>query len=300
MDKYDRADTYPVGDHTLDGTHTPSHTHTLHAGTSYDMIESHPALFATPPPLLPLSLTRFLCSVLHSAGYTTKMVVHERFAIIIPKEYPMQYAGPVMCAGVTLFDPLRRYKATTGTRVAIVGLGGLGQMGVKIAKAMGCVVTVVSRSVSKQKFATDCGASSFVCSEDAAQMKVAAKSFDLVLNTIPAHHDYQTYTNLVAKGGKHIILGLNAGLAGGLVLNAITMKQSKVVGSGIGGIEATQAVINLCHENKIFPEIQIVRAEQINEVYEKLDSSNQDGVRYVLDIQGTKFSKSQRFIEPSV
>jgi D-arabinose 1-dehydrogenase-like Zn-dependent alcohol dehydrogenase len=223
------------------------------------------------------------------------MVVHERFAIIIPKEYPMQYAGPVMCAGVTLFDPLRRYKATKGTRVAIVGLGGLGQMGVKIAKAMGCVITVVSRSVSKQKFATDCGASSFVCSEDAAQMKAAAKSFDLVLNTIPAHHDYQTYTNLVAKGGKHIILGLNAGLVGGVVLNSITMNQSKVVGSGIGGIEATQAVINLCHENKIFPDIQIVRAEQINEVYEKLDSSNQDGVRYVIDISGNQFSKKSAF-----
>jgi uncharacterized zinc-type alcohol dehydrogenase-like protein len=121
-------------------------------------------------------------------------------------------------------------------------------------------------------------------------MKPGGKSFDLVLNTIPAHHNYQTYTNLVA-GGKHIILGLNAGLAGGLVKNAITKKQSKVVGSGIGGIEATQAVINLCHENKIFPEIQIVQAEQINQVHEKLDASHQDGVRYVIDIQGTKFSK---------
>jgi uncharacterized zinc-type alcohol dehydrogenase-like protein len=86
-------------------------------------------------------------------GYTTQMVVHEKFAIIIPKEYPMEYAGPVMCAGVTLFDPLRRYKAKPGSKVAVVGLGGLGQMGVKIANAMGCVVTVVSRSPAKEKFA---------------------------------------------------------------------------------------------------------------------------------------------------
>ncbi len=126
-------------------------------GTNYDMIESHPVLFATPPCLLPLSLTHLLCFVSYSPGYTTKMVVHERFAIIIPKEYPMQYADPVMCAGVTLFDPFRRYKTTKETCVSIVGLSGLGQMGVKIAKTMGCVVTVVSLSVIKQ-----IGASSFV------------------------------------------------------------------------------------------------------------------------------------------
>jgi uncharacterized zinc-type alcohol dehydrogenase-like protein len=149
MDKYDRADTYPVGDHTLDGTHTPSHTHTLHVGTNYDMIEPHPALFATPPSLLTLSLTHLLCSVSYSPGYTTKMVVHERFVIIIPKEYPIQYTVPVMCTGVTLFDPFHHYKTTKGTRVSIVGLGGLGQMGVEITKTMGCVVTVVSPSVIK-------------------------------------------------------------------------------------------------------------------------------------------------------
>ena len=103
-------------------------------------------------------------------GYTTQMVVHERFAIIIPKEYGLEYAGPVMCAGVTLFDPLRRYKATAGSRVAVVGLGGLGQMGVKIAEAMGCTVTVVSRSPSKEKFAKQCGATAFICSTDAAQV----------------------------------------------------------------------------------------------------------------------------------
>jgi len=103
-------------------------------------------------------------------GYTTQMVVHERFAIIIPKDYGLEYAGPVMCAGVTLFDPLRRYKVTTGSRVAVVGLGGLGQMGVKIAVAMGCVVTVVSRSPSKEKFARECGATAFICSTDAGQV----------------------------------------------------------------------------------------------------------------------------------
>eukprot|EP00001_Collodictyon_triciliatum_P057446 10233_1 len=129
--------------------------------------------------------------------------------------------------------PAPPLQGNDGNSCSYSGTWGLGQMGVKIAKAMGCVITVVSRSVSKQKFATDCGASSFVCSEDAAQMKAAAKSFDLVLNTIPAHHDYQTYTNLVAKGGKHIILGLNAGLVGGVVLNSIPINPRWGRGEGL-------------------------------------------------------------------
>mmetsp|Transcript_83601 Transcript_83601/g.135547 ORF Transcript_83601/g.135547 Transcript_83601/m.135547 type:complete len:394 (+) Transcript_83601:1-1182(+) len=220
-------------------------------------------------------------------GYTTQMVVHERFAIIIPANYPLKFAGPVMCAGVTLYDPLRRYKATTGTRVAIVGLGGLGQMGVKVAKAMGCVVTVVSRSMSKEKFARECGAQAFLASSDDAQMLAAAKSFDLVMNTIPSEHDYNMYTKLVAAGGKHIILGLNSGLVGAILTDTVVLGNSKVKASAIGSIEATRKVIELCNEHKIYPDIKIVRAEEINDVFTKLDSNNQDGVRYVLDIKGS-------------
>ena len=149
------------------------------------------------------------------------------------------------------------------------------------------MVTAVSRSEGKRQFATDCGASGLVSSSDDAQMAAAKKSFDLVLNTIPSAHDYQKYTNLVASGGKHIILGLNPGLPGALLADALVMGQSKVKASGIGGIEATQAVIDLCHQHQIFPDIKIVRAEEINEVYEKLDSANQDGLRYVIDIQAS-------------
>lgn len=121
-------------------------------------------------------------------GYTTRMVVHERFGIKLPEGYPLEYAGPVMCAGVTLYDPLRRYGAGPGARVAIIGLGGLGQMGVCIAKAMGCHVTAVSRAEAKRQLAQACGADAYVPSADAAAMKAAHGSCDLVLNTIPADH----------------------------------------------------------------------------------------------------------------
>jgi hypothetical protein len=106
-------------------------------------------------------------------GYSDKMVVHERFAIIIPKTYPLECAGPVMCAGVTLFDPLRRYGAGKGTRVAIVGVGGLGQMGIRIAKALGCVVTAITRTAGKADFARECGAARRAC--HAAMAAVASR-----------------------------------------------------------------------------------------------------------------------------
>jgi D-arabinose 1-dehydrogenase-like Zn-dependent alcohol dehydrogenase len=137
------------------------------------------------------------------------MVVHEQFSIIIPKSYPLEYAGPVMCSGVTLFDPLRRYGATKGTKVAIVGIGGLGIMGIKIAKAMECEVTAVSRSVNKKSLAEESGAKYFLCSSNSEEMKKFKGAFDMVLNTIPSEHDYTIYSALTNSKGKHIVLGLN-------------------------------------------------------------------------------------------
>ena len=118
-------------------------------------------------------------------GYTNIMVVQEHFAIVIPKSYPLEFAGPVMCAGVTLFDPLRRYGASSLKKVAIVGLGGLGMMGIKLANAMGATVTAISRSASKKDIAAKAGADKYIASSDNAQMAEYKGYFDLVLNTIP-------------------------------------------------------------------------------------------------------------------
>jgi D-arabinose 1-dehydrogenase-like Zn-dependent alcohol dehydrogenase len=218
-------------------------------------------------------------------GYTTQMVVHERFGIRLPEGYPLEFAGPVMCAGVTLFDPLRRYGATAGTKVGIVGLGGLGQMGVRIAKAMGCSVTALSRLEAKRALATECGADAFISSDDAAAMAAAAGTLDLVLNTIPADHDYHAYTKLCArKGGKHIVLGLNNALGAAMMIDGLTFGASRVKMSGIGGIEATQAVVDLCAAHNIRPAVKIVGAAEINGVYEALENGNDSGLRHVLDI----------------
>lgn len=220
-------------------------------------------------------------------GYTSVMVVHERFAIHIPDSYPLQLAGPVMCAGVTMYDPLVRQGAKQGTRVGIVGLGGLGQFGIRIAKAMGCIVTVVSRSQSKQQYAQRCGADNFIASGDATSMASGKESLDIILNTVPTYHDYLAYNSLLKKKGRQVLLGLHKGLMAAFGVNALTGNNSRVLGSGIGGIAATQDVIDLCDRHKIYPEVEVVPCSELNTIYEKLDSANDAGVRFVLDIEGT-------------
>ena len=218
-------------------------------------------------------------------GYTTKMVVHERFGVRLPEGYPLEFAGPVMCAGVTLYDPLKRYGAGAGSHVAIVGLGGLGQMGVRIAKAMGCHVTAISRLEAKRSLAQDCGADAFIASANADAMRAAHNTMDLVLNTIPADHDYHAFTRLCKRAdGKHIILGLNSALAGAMVVDGLTCGASRVKMSGIGGIRATQEVVDLCAKHNIKPVVKIIGPWEINGVYEELERGNDAGVRHVLDI----------------
>ena len=222
-------------------------------------------------------------------GYTSKMVVQERFGIKIQKTYPLEKAGPVFCAGITLYDPLMAHCAKAGTRVGIVGLGGLGVMGLKLAKALGCEVTAISRLPAKEAFATvTCGADAFVASTNAQSMLDAAGSLDLVLNTIPAMHDCHVYERLLRPGGKQVILGLNAN-AGAAIYAAKVVGEHNctTVFSGIGGLKRTQEVIDLCAKHDIFPEVKVVPVSELSDVYSALDASNDSGVRYVLDLEGS-------------
>ena len=220
-------------------------------------------------------------------GYTNYFVVQEHFAILIPRNIPLQYAGPVMCAGVTLYTPLKDFNATAGTRVAIVGIGGLGSIGIKIAKAKKCIVTAISQNATKEQFARTCGADAFICSSDKAQMAAAAGTFDLVLNTISAEHDEYVYTRLVKSGGKHVMLGINTSFIASMVADGLLCGSSKVGASGIGSIASTQEVIDLCAEHNILPEIDVINVEDINKAYEALDKQNASGLRYVIDIAGS-------------
>lgn len=221
-------------------------------------------------------------------GYSSKMVVHEHFAILIPQSYPLEYAGPIMCAGITMYEPLKKFGAKAGSRVGVIGLGGLGVTGIKLAKALGCIVTAISRGESKRELATKAGADHFLSSTDEQKMKDAAKSLDIILNTIPIEHDYRPYWRLVTEKGKLVQLGLTNSLGAGLmVVEPFTGGKCTITGSGIGGIVNTQEVIDLCDKHKIYPEIKICPVQELNRIYEILDSNNDGGIRFVLDLQGS-------------
>jgi D-arabinose 1-dehydrogenase-like Zn-dependent alcohol dehydrogenase len=218
-------------------------------------------------------------------GYTDVFIVHEKFGIKIPDSYDLQYAGPVMCSGITMYDPMLTQNIKKGDTVGIIGLGGLGQMGAKIAKALGCKVTVISRNMTKEKFAKRCGADAYVASESAEMMQANEGTIDLILNTIPAYHDYTQYQPLLKPTGKQVLLGLHKGMFACTALGNMGLKSSRIIASGIGGIKATQQVMDLCAKHDIKPEITVAPVSQLNTIFEALDSGTDNGTRYVLDIK---------------
>eukprot|EP00942_MAST-04A_sp_MAST-4A-sp1_P010597 g10597.t1 len=220
-------------------------------------------------------------------GYTSVHVIHERFAVIIPPSYDLKFAGPVMCAGITMYDPLKVQGVTKGTNVGIVGLGGLGEMGLKLANVMGANVFAISRSPGKKDYAMRCGAHEFIVSTNKDDMKKHEGKLDLILNTVPFYHDYTFYKQLLTRNGKQCILGLHAGIGAGMFINKVSCCKSRLMASGIGGMKNTQEVIDICAKHEIYPDIKVIPVWEVNRVYEMLDSGNKTGLRYVLDLEGT-------------
>ena len=226
-------------------------------------------------------------------GYSDRMVVHERFGVKIPPTYSAAHVGPVMCAGVTMFSPLKRFGAKQGTKVGIAGLGGLGMTGIKIAKALGCEVTALSRTTAKEPLSRAAGADNYLAMSDGAAVRAARKSLDLILDTIPAAHDVGPYVRLLKAPGKdpnckHVCLGICAELiVASLVFGGKPPQSSPVTASMIGSIQETQEIIDLCDKHKIFPEIIVRPVDDLNRIFEDLDRGNDKGVRYVLDIKGS-------------
>lgn len=235
-------------------------------------------------------------------GYSTKFVVTEHFAIKVPQSYPLEAAGPVMCAGITVWDPLRKSQAGPGTKVGIVGLGGLGVMGIKLAKALGCTVTAISSSDRKKDLAAKAGAGTYLNSSMPEELTAHEQSLDLILNTVPSEHDYVAYAALLNPHGTQVLLGGHSGTVGAM-LNSFCgccCLAGKPVHtfSGIGGIKAHQELIDFCDEHKILPELEIRPVWELPKIYEALDASNQSGTRYVLDISTLNDGTAQKCVLP--
>jgi uncharacterized zinc-type alcohol dehydrogenase-like protein len=209
-------------------------------------------------------------------GYSTHVVVTEDFVLRIPEALSLDVAAPLLCAGVTLFSPLNHWGAGPGKRVAIIGLGGLGHMGVKIAHAMGAEVTVLSQSLKKQEDGLRLGADHYYATSDPDVFTQLAGSFDLIVNTVSANIDLDAYLGLLAVNGTLVEVGAPEKPMTVAAFSLIPNRRS-LAGSMIGGIAETQQMLDFCAEHGLGAEIEVIPADKINEAYERVVASD---VRY--------------------
>ncbi|MGH3959851.1 NAD(P)-dependent alcohol dehydrogenase [Mycobacterium sp.] len=209
-------------------------------------------------------------------GYSQAIVVDENYVLRIPDALPLDAAAPLLCAGVTLYSPLRHWNAGPGKRVAVIGLGGLGHMGVKLATAMGADVTVLSQSLKKMEDGLRLGASHYHATSDPATFKKLRNSFDLILNTVSANLDLGEYLKLLDVDGTLVELGIPEQPMP-VPAFALALMRRSLTGSNIGGIPETQEMLDFCAEHNVTPEIEVIEADYVNEAYERVLASD---VRY--------------------
>ncbi|MBN8481466.1 MAG: NAD(P)-dependent alcohol dehydrogenase [Xanthomonadales bacterium] len=202
-------------------------------------------------------------------GYSTRIVVDEAYVLRVPPAIPLDRAAPLLCAGITTYSPLRRFGVQAGHRVAVVGLGGLGHMGVKLAKAMGANVTVLSTSPSKRDDALQLGADEFAATGDKGTFKRLARRFDFILDTVSAAHDYNAYLNLLERDGTMVLVGLPDQPVP-LSAAPLIMGRRRLAGSLIGGIRETQEMLDFCAAHGIAADIEPIPIGRINEAYERM------------------------------
>jgi uncharacterized zinc-type alcohol dehydrogenase-like protein len=215
-------------------------------------------------------------------GYATHIVVNEDFVLSIPDGISLDAAAPLLCAGITTYAPLRRWGAGPGKKVAVVGLGGLGHVAVKLAHAMGAEVTVLSQSLRKKDDGLRLGADHYHATSDPATFEQLADSFDIIVNTVSARIDLDAYLSLLATGG---VLANVGAPSEPVSLNVFSLLggERTVAGSLIGGIRETQEMLDFCAEHRIGSEIEVIPAEKINEAYERVLASDVR-YRFVIDI----------------
>ncbi|MFE4362289.1 NAD(P)-dependent alcohol dehydrogenase [Kitasatospora xanthocidica] len=209
-------------------------------------------------------------------GYAKTVVVDENYVVRVPEALPLDKAAPLLCAGITTYSPLRHWNAGPGKRVAVVGLGGLGHMGVQIAHALGAEVTVLSQSLRKKDDGLRLGADHYFATSDPATFQSLAGTFDLILNTVSAPIDFAAYFSLLRTDGAMVNVGLPEEPLE-VDIRALGGRRRSMSSSGIGGIAETQEMLDFCAEHGVAAEIELIGAERINEAYERVLSSD---VRY--------------------
>lgn len=220
-------------------------------------------------------------------GYSQKIVVDEHFVLKVPATLDLAGVAPLLCAGITTWSPLRHWNVTKGSKVAVVGLGGLGHMAIKFAKALGAEVTLFSRSIDKEKDAFDLGADAVLISTDETQMASVMGKFDVIIDTVPYVHDVNPYVNTLAISGTLVLVGYLGPLDPFLNTVPLIMGRRSVAASLIGGIAETQEMLDFCGEHNIVSEIEIIKMQDINEAYERMIKSDVR-YRFVIDMASLK------------
>ena len=215
-------------------------------------------------------------------GYSKSILAHEDFVLKISEKLDLAAAAPLLCAGITTYSPLKHWKIGKGSRVGVLGLGGLGHMGVKIAVAMGAEVTMLSHTASKEADAKRLGAHQFVLTSDDEQVKKVAGYFDFILDTVSADHDYNFYLGLLRTSGTMVCVGLPTTPAQVPAFNLVFGRKS-IAGSLIGGLPETQEMLDFCAEHNIVSDIEIIAMKDINTAYERLEKSDVK-YRFVIDM----------------
>lgn len=215
-------------------------------------------------------------------GYSKNIVVREEFVLRVPESLDISKAAPLLCAGITTYSPLRHWNIGPGSRVGVVGLGGLGHMAVKLAAGLGADVTVLSRSPSKEAEALKLGADRVLITTDGAALDAFNSAFDLIVDTVPVEHPLDTYLPLLDVNGTLVLVG-QIGQQPQYSSVPLVMGRRSIAGSPIGGIRETQELLDFCAKKNILPEVEMINIDYINEAYERMEKSDVH-YRFVIDM----------------
>lgn len=220
-------------------------------------------------------------------GYSEGIVVDESFVLKVPENLDLAGIAPVLCAGITTWSPLRHWNVNENSKVAVVGLGGLGHMAIKLAHALGAHVTLFSRTPKKIQDGKDLGANDVIISTDESQMQQAAGQFDLIIDTVPYEHDLNPYIGTLNTNGTLVVVGYLGPLDPMLVTVPMIMGRKSVAGSLIGGIAETQELLDFCGKHNITSEVEVIDIQDINKAYERMLKSDVH-YRFVIDLKSLK------------
>jgi len=220
-------------------------------------------------------------------GYSESIVVDEDFVLRLPDNLDLAGIAPVLCAGITTWSPLRHWKVGKDSTVAVVGLGGLGHMAIKLAAALGAHVTLFSRSTNKIEDAKALGANEVIISTEESQMEQAMGKFDLIIDTVPYAHDLNPYVGTLATNGTLVVVGYLGPLDPMLVTVPLIMGRKTVAGSLIGGIAETQELLDFCGKHNIISDVEVINIQEINEAFQRMLKSDVH-YRFVIDMKSIK------------